>query len=387
MIDMLDISARAVGERTLEIPLDQLKPDHFNRTVAALAEWIGVTGTPDEIDGIVAAAAQACLADVHVTKQKTESAKLKTTVGDGLDGLTHELAVRSSLSAVTRPPLLAAGAMKRWAPGTTGIVTCTAPKLLEATMKMVARLRALNCTLPIEAWHVQELAAADEARLTALPGVTVRDMYPSLPGAAPDDMGFAPDLELVRGFMCKPLALLGSHFDNVILIDHDALFASDPVSLLSGEPFASTGMLFFRDRHQLRLPGAPAKNPSRYVRKLIRRRMGWDGMLKPASAEDGHDLPPLPWPWRPSAAMLSSPMARGESNHFMDSSVLLISKTAAPLVLASLYRLHDLFRFEMYANVHGVRQLRHPVWTIYRAFPASNPPHTRRVLCCAPCPH
>ena len=353
LTDMLDISARAAGDRTLELPLNQLKPERFNRTVLALAEWLGVPGTPDQLDGRVAAAAKALAESTDLKAHMTESAKLESAI-ETLDGRTQELAVRSSLSRVTRPPLLAAGAMKRWAPGTTGIVTCTAPKLLEATMKMVVRLRALNCTLPIEAWHVQELKAADEARLTALPGITVRDLYPSLPGAA--DTGLAPTLRLVRGFMCKPLALLASHFDTVILIDHDALFASDPTSLLTSEPFASTGMLFFRDRHRLAVLNAPVRNPSRYVRKLIRRRMGWEGMLKPASVEDGHDLPPLPWPWRPSEAMLSSPMARGESNHFIDSSVLLISKTAAPLVLASLYRLHDLFRFEMYANVWGDKE-------------------------------
>ena len=358
--DMLDISARTAGDRTLEIPLEQLKPGRFNKTVAALAEWIGAANTATEVEHIVANATVACLADHHVTKQATVSTEIKTKV-ESLDGLTHELAVRSSLSRATRPPLLAAGSMQQWQPGTTGIVTCTAPALLAATLKMIGRLRDLNCTLPIEVWHVRELEPGDEARLGALSGgaLSVHDMYGSLPGASGDPD--SPDFRLVRGFMCKPLALLRSHFDNVVLVDHDALFASDPASLLSSETFVSTGMLFFRDRHQMNVPGAPVKSPSRYVRRLIRRRMGVPSMFTRvpaagAASGDGHDLPSLPWPWRPSEDMLNSAMARGESNHFMDSSVLLLSKKAAPLVVAALYHLHDLYRFEVYANVHGDKE-------------------------------
>ena len=133
------------------------------------------------------------------------------------------------------------------------------------------------------------------------------------------------------------------HSLQVLLVDHDATFFSDPVALRASSPYAATGMLFFRDREQMHIPGAPLKEPPRYVRALIRRRLGWQGMLGPNKSLPAEQpalsqpppqndtlsvgvFEPLVWPWRPSKALLSSPVALGRSSHQIDSSVLLLSK-------------------------------------------------------------
>ena len=133
-----------------------------------------------------------------------------------------------------------------------------------------------------------------------------------------------------------------------MLVDHDANFLNDPSSLFASSVFVSSGMLFFHDRIQMSTPLFPVRSSSRWVRNVMRRR------AQTRSFYNDHTLGDhATWPWRPSKAMSSSPLATGLSNHYMDSSVLLISKTRAWRVVHSMYILHDLYRHEMYANLHG----------------------------------
>ena len=83
---------------------------------------------------------------------------------------------------------------------------------------MLARLNKAGTALPIEIWHVNELSQAEIDRLQntheIARGVVVRDLSTALS----DTLNDAEIAEL-RGFMCKPLAVLASTLDEVLQIE------------------------------------------------------------------------------------------------------------------------------------------------------------------------
>ena len=93
------------------------------------------------------------------------------------------------------------------------MLTCSAPRLLDQTLAMLTRLRATGCALPAQIWHVGELGQPDSAgsrRLLAA-RAAVRDLREALhPALPPSELG------AMRGFMCKPLAVLATDFDEVL---------------------------------------------------------------------------------------------------------------------------------------------------------------------------
>lgn len=374
---MVDIAALAAGPRTFELNLDWLLPNRFNDTVSALVRWLGASSSEQERAQLVARSHERCFGAAKVLNMATQmdlnpsqhvvsstSAKqveMRRAVEGGISGHVRELSARSGLRNFTPPPLFKAASYDSLVADTsaatgTGIVHCTAPHLLTSTLKVLKHLRGIGCTLSVEAWNVMhELSPRNVSHLQALKGVRVRDLREVLSAQVASDTW---EVAALRGFMCKLIALLASDFDEIILVDHDSMFFSSPTSLLRSSVFLQTGMLMFRDRVKRSVSGAPLKDPPRYLRTLIRRRLGWKGALK-TPQRPGHaktSLPLLPWPWRPSSKLLGSPMASGESAHFIDSSVLLLSKRRAPLVVATLYRLHELYRHELYANLHGDKE-------------------------------
>lgn len=206
-----------------------------------------------------------------------------------------------------------------------------------------------------------ELSDADLATLRSFPSATplvARDLSGVLsPHLAADEIG------KLRGYMCKPLSLLATELDDVLLVDHDARlersagallrtlsepcspppsrtqahFYSDPTDLFRSASYNASGMLMFRDRLQRHLRGQPIKDASRYVRHLIRKRMASQSFLPDIDVS---------WPWRPSEDLIRSPIVSGESNHQIDSSVLLLSKSRSPRLLSTLYALHERYRRE-----------------------------------------
>jgi hypothetical protein len=370
---MVDIAAIASGPRTFQLHLDNLLPSSFNTSVAALARWLGASDVATKTARVVGRSSRACfgaakvlrvstqqglLRPSHPKSQPEHDSALQGTAARGITAHTRELSnrignatPRSLFKASSYTALIAD---TRAAKGR-GIVHCTAPHLLASTLRVLSHLRRIGCALAIEAWHVRELHPQNVTQLQAVKGVRVRDLHEVLSAEVAADPWEVAGL---RGFMCKPLSLLASDFDEVMLVDHDSMFLSDPTRLLKSRVFLDTGMLLFRDRVKRQVVGEPVKDPPRYLRSLIRRRLGWKGELeaprRPGAPE--LSLPLLPWPWRPSAQLIGSPMATGESAHFIDSSVLLLSKRRTPLVVAALYRLHELYRHELYANLHGDKE-------------------------------
>ena len=77
-------------------------------------------------------------------------------------------------------------------------------------------------------------------------------------------------MRAMRSYMIKPLALLASRFDEVLLIDHDTyVFRQDLELLFQSGVYRRAGMLLFRDRVSAMVKGQPLKQPSRYVRQVV----------------------------------------------------------------------------------------------------------------------
>ena len=76
-------------------------------------------------------------------------------------------------------------------------------------------------------------------------------------------------MRAMRSYMIKPLALLASRFNEVLLIDHDTyVFRHDLELLFQSTVYRHTGMLIFRDRVSMGVKGQPLKQPGRFVRQV-----------------------------------------------------------------------------------------------------------------------
>lgn len=103
----------------------------------------------------------------------------------------------------------------------------------------------------------------------------------------------------------KPFAILMSSFREVLFVDADALFFTNPQTLFNDEQYTSTGALFFKDRNL-----SPEK------------KRGWLKSILPNPISD---------------QVKKCRMWTGESGHMQDSGVLLIDKWQhfVPLLLAT----------------------------------------------------
>ncbi|PYH76744.1 putative alpha-1,3-mannosyltransferase [Aspergillus uvarum CBS 121591] len=104
----------------------------------------------------------------------------------------------------------------------------------------IQSLRRLGCTLPVEVLYLgaEDLGAEYRKQLEAIPGVVTRDLRPMI-----DDEGWT-----LHGWAAKAFAMLLSSFREVILVDADSLFFTNPAALLEDPAYRRTGALFFYDR-------------------------------------------------------------------------------------------------------------------------------------------
>lgn len=129
-------------------------------------------------------------------------------------------------------------------PGSRGIVLPTGSETLRFAYHLLASLRGvLNCTLPVE------IAYAGDDDLTPAEREEMRAHF--------DGLAFLNVLEVFDGetlglqggrWAIKAFAALGSSFEEVILVDADAVFLQPPEILLAQEAYQKTGALLFRDR-------------------------------------------------------------------------------------------------------------------------------------------
>ena len=122
-----------------------------------------------------------------------------------------------------------------------GIVIVAGGKYLNDAMVTIAAIRSYNCTLPIQVWHL----GAQEMPASALPflaahDVETRDVLDYVEEVLPieSNVGFRP-------FQLKPLALMHTDLQHVLLLDADSVPTRDPSYLFEGEQYARTGSLFW----------------------------------------------------------------------------------------------------------------------------------------------
>lgn len=131
-------------------------------------------------------------------------------------------------------------------------------------ISLILQLRAMGVALPIDVPHCGDLSEHWRKQLEThaelLQSVRVYDIcveastiHYTVPSHADDQHAlFCHDLEechrRFRSYDIKVLALVLSRFDEIMLLDADALFFQDPSFLWDTRKFQSTGTLFFHDR-------------------------------------------------------------------------------------------------------------------------------------------
>lgn len=128
----------------------------------------------------------------------------------------------------------------------TGIVVCAGGgDLFIETITFLEHTRfRTNSTLPICIAHCDEISPSMQKFLTTIPGVFVLDICGNDLRGSFDSSG----RQRLRGFFCKPAALMASPFRQTILVDSDVIWFKKPELLLESPSFLSSGALFFRDR-------------------------------------------------------------------------------------------------------------------------------------------
>jgi alpha 1,2-mannosyltransferase len=99
----------------------------------------------------------------------------------------------------------------------------------------IQRLRKLGNTLPIELWHLDgELSEEVIDMLEGIEGVVCRNF---------SDLG---NWDL-KGFMLKPLAIVGSQFEEILFLDADNVCLVDPTYLFDTMEYLKYGAIFWPD--------------------------------------------------------------------------------------------------------------------------------------------
>jgi len=123
-----------------------------------------------------------------------------------------------------------------------GIVICTSDKYFKLVRSHIDILRhILNSTLPIEIIYNGENDLSVKHReilVEEFDDVYLTDI----------STYFNSTLIGISGWAIKPFAILASRFDEVILMDADALYIRDPMELFNDKNYQEKGTLFFKDR-------------------------------------------------------------------------------------------------------------------------------------------
>jgi len=122
-----------------------------------------------------------------------------------------------------------------------GIVLCTGNNYFNLARSTIDTLRhVLNSKLPIEVFYNGEndLSAENREFLKEFENIYVSDITTYFDNSIID----------ISSWAIKPFSILASRFEEVILIDADALYLRDPIELFKEKGYQETGTLFFRDR-------------------------------------------------------------------------------------------------------------------------------------------
>jgi hypothetical protein len=168
------------------------------------------------------------LLDVPVHLPQRITRLLRNEYGD-LDRIARELPVIKHLPSLTNQSSPPMPPMKG-----RGIVTTASDKYVPFLRLMLASLTQHNCVLPVEVWHrAGELSATIIAELEKA-RVTFHQ--------------FPVDRSPAHGFACKPEAMMGSRFAEVLFLDADNSVLADPTFLFEHPAYTKTGALLWPDQ-------------------------------------------------------------------------------------------------------------------------------------------
>ncbi|OQR99247.1 hypothetical protein THRCLA_06574 [Thraustotheca clavata] len=224
-----------------------------------------------------------------------------------------------------------------------GIVLCVHNRIVPMAMSLLRELRALGNYEYVQIYH----CLPDELDYQAMemfledPLVEIIDLCSYMTQAgyfATEETSIA-----FQNFWLKPLAVLFSSFNQVMLIDADDIFFENPNSLWESKAYIDTGTLFFHDRvidirmflnTEINVTLPSGKNQTtRYVGEFFK-----NFYFNEAGILSKHT---------PSSQLLKSMVWNGYTAHEQDSSVVLIDKVRAGYwVLRVLWTLITHSRFD-----------------------------------------
>lgn len=125
-----------------------------------------------------------------------------------------------------------------------GIAISCGPRGINNLPVLLRVLRDMGCNLPVEIWHLssEKLPFEHAGWLKDHGNVTLKDL-----------LEYAKDIEMVetnvgpRMFAIKPLVLLHSSFEEVLLLDDDNLPLRDPTYLFEYPQYQESGAIFWPD--------------------------------------------------------------------------------------------------------------------------------------------
>lgn len=199
-----------------------------------------------------------------------------------------------------------------------GIIICSSENQVGETIDVITQIRELwHSTIPISVAHCNEISATSKHQLDEILNVNVYNICNRL---FPSFSNMKDQQQRLRGYFCKPAALIKSPYEETLMIDTDTIWLKSPELLFDSKGFLDTGALLFRDRLITNGRG----NPDDFVRYIER-------LLKPINAtqlaiSNGVSLF---WFYK---AFPDQPGLR----HVQDSSVVLLRKSQHPRMLETL---------------------------------------------------
>ena len=128
-----------------------------------------------------------------------------------------------------------------------GMVLCVGNEahFINGALYTIQQLRQRwKSDLPVSIVHCNELYTDALAKFAQYDHVRIENIC--------DPMSHTPlnkqQRSRLKGWFCKPQALLSSMYDETMIVDTDVLWFKDPTALFQAPSYLQTGALFFRDR-------------------------------------------------------------------------------------------------------------------------------------------
>lgn len=145
---------------------------------------------------------------------------------------------------------------------------------------LVACLRGLGCTLPVEVWHLGGEMPADMAQAFTSAGVRLVDADAVAARVAYRPRAIASETGRGRGWWLKAFAMRHTGFAEAMLLDADNVPACDPTYLFNEPAYTRPGAFFW--------PDLPAPRPrGEWVSEVAWRNVGLDPVPSARPFESG----------------------------------------------------------------------------------------------------